>query len=329
METQNQTVCLLVPCYNAEAYLEDFIANVRAQTRAFDEIWFCDDASTDRTREMLQSVSFAGVLRNEQNRGPSVTRNRLIKASKSRLIHFHDVDDWMESNFLEETLKTLTDSYDAVITNIRVLDRTSGKQIHTHDYSGLNTSEDSVNFFLRHCCYPINGLYRRDKVEAIGGFREALTRDEDPDFHIRLAFLGAKIVCLPKPLAINRFGPGTYSSRSYLACWREHAKALAFYETELPSKYRPILVEDAAKMIYLVATAGDLPLARSYAEFCRRNGGEGHLFKIGRTPLRIMIHVFGLNLALFIRFNWLSRKLIGAVRLKGSFFKRLLLWKHR
>jgi glycosyltransferase involved in cell wall biosynthesis len=297
------TVSLLVPCFNAASYISDFIKNMSRQTRPFDEVLFYDDASTDGTVELLRQQNFGRVIYGKLNQGPSVGRNILLRESTGQLIHFHDVDDWLEPTFLEETIQALSDEWDAVITNIRVIDRDTSKTRHIHDYSELIDNTDTTEFFLTHCCYPINGLYRRRVLEKIGGFRESLSRDEDPDLHIRLAHSGARIHSLPLPLAINRFGIGTYSSNSYISCWREHLKALQYYVKELPEKYYSILRSDSAHMVGLCAACGDLQLAHNYLDFCESIGGQKELALATSGPMKLLIPILGYRNALNLRFG--------------------------
>jgi glycosyltransferase involved in cell wall biosynthesis len=302
------TVSLLVPCFNAAAYICDFIQNMSQQTIPFDEVIFYDDASTDNTAELLREQTFGQVIYGKVNQGPSIGRNILLRESTGQLIHFHDVDDWLEPTFLEQTLQALFDEWDAVITNIQVISRDTGENRHIHDYSGLIDSNDTTEFFLTHCCYPINGLYRRTALEKIGGFRESLSRDEDPDLHIRLAYSGARIRSLPLPLAINRFGSGTYSSTSYVACWREHLKALKFYVKELPEKYYSILRIDSARMVGLCAANGDLQLAHNYLDFCESIGGQNELGITASTPMKLLIRILGYRNALNLRFGSIGQR---------------------
>lgn len=308
MLTQH-TVSLLVPCFNAKYYVSDFIENMSQQTRPFDEIMFYDDGSSDGTTELLRQQNFGRVIYGKCNRGPSIVRNILLRASTGQLIHFHDVDDWLEPTFLEETLRALTKEWDVVITNIRVMDRATGKNLHLHDYSELISSNDPLKFFLTHCCYPINGLYRREVLEKIGGFRESLSRDEDPDLHIRLAHSGVRIRSLPLPLAINRFGAGTYSSTSYVACWREHLKALQYYAAELPQQYYSLLRTDSARMVGLCAASGDLKLAYDYLDFCQYLEGREELWIATSVPMKPLVKILGYRNALNLRFGAIGRKI--------------------
>jgi glycosyltransferase involved in cell wall biosynthesis len=301
-------VALLVPCHNAEPYIGDFVANMRRQTRPFDEVLFYDDGSTDNTAKLLGGQTLGKAILGKTNAGPSVGRNILLKESVSDLIHFHDIDDWLEPTFLERALAELTDDTDIVICNIRVIDRDSGASRTIHDYSDLSASDDPTAFFLTHVCYPINGLYRRPILEKVGGFREALSRDEDPDLHIRLAHAGARFKVISEPLAINRFGTGTYSSLSYEACWREHLKALKFYRSELPECYLPLLRRDAGRMASFCAYK-DLQLSLDYMDFCRSIDGNIELWQALSPMMKPLVRVLGYKPAFRLRFGRIGRSL--------------------
>jgi len=297
-----ETVSLLVPCFNAERYVQEFVANMREQVRPFDEVIFYDDGSTDGTYALLQQQTLGRVVRGIYNRGPSVARNALLRASSGDCIHFHDIDDWLEPAFLQETLRVLVGDTDVVLTNVRVIDRETGQTRQVHDYASFEQSEDPVGYFLTHCCYAINGLYRRSILEKIGGFRETLSRDEDPDLHIRLAHAGARIAVVPVPLAINRVGEGTYSSNSFPACWREHLKALRYYTSELPERYHPLLRTESARMVGISAPS-DLTLAHDYRAFCESLGGHEELSSSMSAPIRLLARFVGYRRALDLRFG--------------------------
>lgn len=294
---------LLVPCFNAQNYINDFINNISLQTVPFDEVIFYNDGSTDKTREMLDNQTFGRVIHSSKNQGSSKARNELLKSSYGDLIHFHDIDDFLDPTFLEKTSLALTSEVDAVIVNMKVIDRNTERLLGIYDYSELTNHTDPIEFFLTHCGYAIIGLYRRECLNKIGGFRESLSRDEDPDFHIRLASSGAKIISLPIPLTINRFGTGTYSSMSYVACWREHLKALQFYINELPANYHPILKRDSGRMIALCAACDDLELAYDYLDFYESLGEQGDIPITTSKPLKILASCIGYRNALKLRFG--------------------------
>jgi glycosyltransferase involved in cell wall biosynthesis len=69
-------ITLLVPCYNAAAFLPRLWETVRAQMRPFDELLCYDDASTDNTVAVARALG-ATVICGERNAGPAFARNDL------------------------------------------------------------------------------------------------------------------------------------------------------------------------------------------------------------------------------------------------------------
>ena len=69
-------VSVIIPAYNAAAYLVQAVDSALAQRGVEAEVIVIDDGSTDQTWQMLES--FGGVIRKYQqpNAGLSRTRNR-------------------------------------------------------------------------------------------------------------------------------------------------------------------------------------------------------------------------------------------------------------
>jgi glycosyltransferase involved in cell wall biosynthesis len=94
------SISLLVPCYNAEPYVSNFLAMAKAQTWPYHEIICFDDASTDRTSQLI-SAQGVQIVRINRNRGPAYARQMLMSVSTGEYVHFHDVDDLLSTRFVE------------------------------------------------------------------------------------------------------------------------------------------------------------------------------------------------------------------------------------
>lgn len=98
---------LIVPCYNAIAYIEQGIKSLENQTYNNFEVIFVDDCSIDNTFNFLLEYKSktslnVTVLKNDINCGPGQSRNNGIKKAKGSYITFMDSDDWLEETFFEE-----------------------------------------------------------------------------------------------------------------------------------------------------------------------------------------------------------------------------------
>lgn len=98
-------VSVIIPVYNVEPYLRECLDSVIHQTLRDIEIICIDDCSTDRSVEILEEYAQKDerivILRNKQNSGLSVTRNRGIEIARGEYIQFVDSDDYMVSDALE------------------------------------------------------------------------------------------------------------------------------------------------------------------------------------------------------------------------------------
>ena len=92
-------ISVIVPCYNANRYLNVCLESLKAQRSPQIEMIFIDDGSTDSTGAMLDAFARteprAKVI-HERNEGVSAARNRGIAMAKGRYIAFMDADDALE-----------------------------------------------------------------------------------------------------------------------------------------------------------------------------------------------------------------------------------------
>ena len=88
-----------MPSYNTAQYIEKTIKSVLDQTYTNWELLIVDDCSTDNTDEVVKNYltdKRINYLKNEQNSGAAVSRNRALREAKGQWIAFLDSDDlWM------------------------------------------------------------------------------------------------------------------------------------------------------------------------------------------------------------------------------------------
>ncbi|QYA24897.1 glycosyltransferase family 2 protein [Gramella sp. MT6] len=107
----NRMVSVIMPAYNAEAFIADSIQSVIAQTYPNWELLVIDDASTDNMKEIVKGFSEKDkrikLLENDSNLGTHHSRNRGIKAAQGHLIAFLDADDQWKPSKLYTQVKIL------------------------------------------------------------------------------------------------------------------------------------------------------------------------------------------------------------------------------
>lgn len=134
-------VSIIIPVYNASAFIKNCIDSVRSQTMTEGvECILIDDCSTDNTLEIIQSIINGDVngngnfflLRQERNQGPSAARNRGIREAKGEYVFFLDADDTITPDCIE-LLYGLAKQHDA--------DYVQGKYQTSCEHEGLEVQK--------------------------------------------------------------------------------------------------------------------------------------------------------------------------------------------
>jgi len=103
-------VSVIMPAYNAEAYLGRAAESVLSQTFTDLELLIVDDGSSDRTVEVARRLADRDrrvrVLQ-QSNAGPGPARNTGFGAAAGRLLAFLDSDDEWDATFLAEHVAIL------------------------------------------------------------------------------------------------------------------------------------------------------------------------------------------------------------------------------
>ena len=116
-------VSVIIPCYNAERYIETCMNSLLNQTIGFSnlEVILINDASTDQTLQRLydyekQYPDNIMVINYEENKRQGYARNLGIQYSSAKYLTFLDVDDYVSAEMMEKMyLKMEEGDYNYVI----------------------------------------------------------------------------------------------------------------------------------------------------------------------------------------------------------------------
>lgn len=199
-------ISFCLPVYNVRPFIGDCISSIIAacDESITYEILCVDDGSSDGTKEILKDYASnepaVRVLANEENRGVSYTRNRLMKEAVGQYIWFVDPDDLLipdiAKDFLQEARKL---NCDILLGNyIRVPENTQLNQKHegkaeeecpkkTEDFLPMDANGKVM-------CAIWAGLFRRDFLIKNALFmNEKMIAQEDTLFYYEFSLRTTEI----------------------------------------------------------------------------------------------------------------------------------------
>lgn len=203
-------VSLLVPVYGVEKYIEKCARSLFGQTYPDIEYIFVNDATPDRSIEVLREVAAEYPERSEQikiiehpvNKGLSAARNTAIDNSAGEYLWHIDSDDFIEADAVARLVaKAVAEDADIVVFDINEV---CGSRVRRrrHSIGSGQTEEYVVRLLLRKtfagiwCKFIRRDLFTRNGVR----FVEGINYGEDYVTSPRVAFYARKIVKLDAPL---------------------------------------------------------------------------------------------------------------------------------
>lgn len=139
-------VSVIIPCYNAEKYIERCLNALETQTFQDFEVIVIDDCSSDQSVKIITEYAThttlqIHLLKNETNSGPAASRNKGIGTAKGDYIAFCDSDDWYDSNFLSSMLSKMEGNCsDIVFCGYKVIDSNNNCELRP-----LHSSKEVVS----------------------------------------------------------------------------------------------------------------------------------------------------------------------------------------
>lgn len=186
-------VSIVIPAFNAAAFIERTLDSIRAQTWREYEIVVVDDGSSDETATVVGSYlsrhGMSGWCMRQQNKGIAGARNAGMRAARSEYIALLDHDDlWYPEKL--RTVMAVFDRHpdlDLVCHNENITQ--AGRLVRVSKNGSLSADMYESLLFSGNRLSPSATVFRRKKALSIGGFREAPGFDtvEDYDFWMRFS----------------------------------------------------------------------------------------------------------------------------------------------
>ena len=182
MASQEESVAVVIPCFDQTRFLAGAIESVVAQTVAAREIVVVDDGSTEDVAGVASSFSGVRLIR-QDNRGLAGARNAGLQASKSDKLIFLDSDDRLLSDAIASGLECFKRNPDAAF--VYGAHRIVRSDEVSRSYFPVSSHRDLVR------CNWVgmvgSAMFDRARLVEIGGFDESLGMCEDWDAYLRLS----------------------------------------------------------------------------------------------------------------------------------------------
>lgn len=213
-------ISVVMPCFNAAAYVEEAISSVLRQSHKNTEIIVVDDGSSDKSCEIIARLATAHphriMLKHQDHLGPYPARNLGLRAVRGNYVAFLDADDWWRDDCLEKLFTVLQyQNADLAYCGWQNV----GSQIHDPKpyIPPAYEEQDPVAAFLKSCPWPIHAaLVRRTVIEAVEGFSVRCFSSMDYDLWLRILGHTRNIARAPEVLAFYRWhGSGQISANKW------------------------------------------------------------------------------------------------------------------
>ena len=209
--TESPLLSYIVLSYNYERYIRQTLDSIVAQSVQDFEIVVVDDASADRSVEVITSFDDARVrlLQNDTNIGGAASYNRAVEAARGQWLVNLDADDWIAPTKAERQLAAVRKDprLDIVGTYVSIRDETGAPQHRTVEQSYINARHD-LN--LTDTWIGANHLCRSSTMVRTAAHRRIGLDDADmvraPDYELWTRGLqaGLRMEVLPHELTFMR-----------------------------------------------------------------------------------------------------------------------------
>lgn len=184
-------ISVVVPVYGVEKFIKKCLLSITSQTYKNLEIIFVDDATKDRSIEIIRGYAKNDnrikVVSHENNKGLFAARVTGMKAARGEYVAFVDSDDYVSCDWFRCLLKkAIEEDAEMVIGNTVNVDETGAKTIY-NNYQSLTISnrtlhgrelifklmEQEGSCFAWHTVW--NKLYKKELVEKCMPYFERIT----------------------------------------------------------------------------------------------------------------------------------------------------------
>jgi len=235
-------VSVVVPVYNGEKTVEACIQSLLALDYEEDqrELIFVDNASTDKTTEILRCYGNKIRVAVEAKRGPAAARNHGLRQARHEIVAMTDADCTVERNWLRQLLKPLSDPAVGLVGGAVLSKRPCnpielfGERIHDHRMA--------IEVWTPPYVITMNWASRKSVLTLVDFFDEQFMRCEDVDFAYR-AFQGDVTFAFASEAIVYHENESTFGDLFY------EGYLHGFYSVQAIKRHRSLLRQHGHRRI--------------------------------------------------------------------------------
>jgi len=194
-------VSIVMPAYNAAAYIGEALDSVFEQTFTDYEVIVVNDGAPDTVELERALVPYMSRIRyiKQENLGAGAARNEGVRTAQGEFIAFLDADDLWFPNYLEEQLKFIrANDVDLVCADaMHFGDSPLAGKTYMEAFMETAPVEGELTFLglvsAEQSLITSGIVARRAPIIEVGLFDEALRNSQDFDLWLRLVRHGARL----------------------------------------------------------------------------------------------------------------------------------------
>lgn len=203
--TRNR-VSVIIPAFNAEAYLAEAVASILRQTAPATEILVIDDGSTDGTGDIARSFADVTCVR-QANAGVAAALNHGARIASGDCIAFLSADDIWSPDKLALQHQALQDTPNRVVFGH--MQHFVSPELTPAQAAGLACPPEPMPAFSAGTL-----LTRLDTFRAIGPLNESFAVGEFLDWYGRARDRGTEVIMLEAVVSRRRVHLGNQSTKA-------------------------------------------------------------------------------------------------------------------
>lgn len=219
-KTNTKLLSIIVPVYNVEKYLRDFLDSLLSQDSTYFEVICVDDASTDSSNEILEEYRTAypeiKIINKERNEGLGFARNTGLQHAKCSYVIFFDPDDYLKNNAITTIVtKIIKTNPDILVFGTELFHETdirkTKEDINWYELKFSGGKDFNVGMLLNINVEVWNKVFKRSIIEKFN-IQFPVNIYEDVDFSFKYAVHTKTIIFIAEKLYVYRQREGSLMS---------------------------------------------------------------------------------------------------------------------